>query len=148
MVSAFSGSVTTPSLTIYPPMVITSISVSSETPSSVLFIFGTGFNNVGEVDIGSTQITNGISVTGTTQITVTIPGGTATGTVKLVDGAAESTGNPTLYAHSNGLGQTYYSINPLSTFSFGDASSAGNVWSAGSFSTTTWYSSRATSRWR
>jgi hypothetical protein len=130
------GSVDTESVTILPPA-ISSISVSSQTPYSVLFVFGAGFSDVTEVDIGATQITSGISVDSLTQLEVAIPGGTATGTVQVIAGTGTSNASQILYEHSNGLGQHYYSINPLSTFSYGDASSAGDVWSGGSFGTTT-----------
>ena len=131
------GSVGTPTVTIIPLPRIDGISVTNTPSGSTLQISGANFVGVTAVKIGSDDVTGSSTVDSPTSITVAIPSGEATGAVSVTANGASSSASPTLYAHANGLGQTYYDSNTANTYDVASATNAATVFAAGTISQTT-----------
>ncbi len=130
------GNVDTPIVSIVPLPVIDSLSVTNTASGSTLHISGSHFVDVTAVRIGTDDVTSGSTVDSPFSITVVIPGGETTGSVGVDAGGASSTG-PTLYAHSNGLGQTDYNADAPNTYDLANAMDAAAVFAGGTISQTT-----------
>jgi IPT/TIG domain-containing protein len=131
------GNVDTPAVTIVPLPVIVGIAVTNTPSGSTLHISGSHFVNVTAVRIGNDDVTSSSTVDSPSSITVAIPAGESTGVVTVTADGATSTGNPTLYAHSNGVGQAYYNAEPPNTYDLANATDAAAVFAAGTTSPTT-----------
>jgi hypothetical protein len=112
------------------------LSVTNTASGSTLHISGSHFVDVTAVRIGTDDVTSGSTVDSPFSITVAIPGGETTGSVGVDAGGASSTG-PTLYAHSNGLGQTDYNADAPNTYDLANAMDAAAVFAGGTISQTT-----------
>jgi hypothetical protein len=130
------GTVDTPTVTIIPLPAISNISATNTPAGSTLDIEGSHFVNVTAVRIGTDDVTSDSTVDSPTSITVAIPGGETSGAVGVTAGGASTTG-PTLYAHPNGLGQTYYNDDAPNTYDLANALDAAAVYAAGTISQTT-----------
>jgi hypothetical protein len=130
------GNVNTPAVTIIPLPVISEISVANGAGGSTLQVNGAHFVNVTRVAIGSDDVTADATVNNAGSITVAIPAGESTGAISVTANGGTSTGNPTLYAHSIGAGQTYYNADPPSTYNLSNATDAASVFAAGTISQT------------
>jgi acid phosphatase type 7 len=131
------GNVDTSRVTIIPLPMIDSISVTNTAFASTLQISGFNFVNVTAVKIGSDDVTSDSTVDSPNSITVAIRVGESTGAISITAGGGTSTGNPTLYAHSNGAGQTYYNGDDPNTYDLANATDAAAVFAAGTISETT-----------
>ena len=131
------GNVTTPAVTVVPLPAIGGIAVTNTPNGSTLQISGSNFVNVTAVQIGSDDVTGDSTVNDPTSITVTIPAGETTGAVSVTANGATSANNPTLYAHADGLGQTYYNADPPNTYNLDNATDAASVFDTGTISGTT-----------
>ncbi|HEV2592444.1 MAG TPA: hypothetical protein VGU02_11180, partial [Gaiellaceae bacterium] len=131
------GSVGTPALTIIPLPSIAGISATNTPSGSTLHINGANFVGVTAVTIGSDNVTSAATVDSSTSITVAIPVGESTGAVRVTTGSATSSASPILYAHTNGLGQTYYDADPANTYDLANGTNAASVFDAGTITQTT-----------
>lgn len=132
------GTVTTPSVTILPPQLEEgNLGVDNESSGSVLSIYGAGLVGATAVTIGGVDVTADITGDIPDEIDLRIPPGNAGGDVVVTTDEGTSGETVTLFAHSNGLGQTYYDGLPLSSFYESEALAASFVWGETSWSAIT-----------